>query len=615
MKNYDKPSLFSDEFEFENQIEEIELASNVEDDVSRDLASYPDATQKEVMRRYYFIEWMRKELVGGWTQKNLDPLLNRAARELKLKAPKWRALANWWKIYSQSGFKLTSLIPRQTAGNRNLKVKNEMVFFDKALERYLVPERPSIAAVYQYYSDLIRIENQNIVENKIEALSYKGFYNRIKKLPAYDVKVARHGKYLADMEFNSIDAHYPASRVLEKVEIDHTPLDLILLDDEHNFPIGRPYLTLLIDQFSRCIIGFYLGFKEPSYFSVMKALLNAIKPKNYILEQFPNIEKEWCCEGKMESLVVDNGAEFWSKSLEQSCLELGIHIQYNPVRKPWLKPLVERIFRTINSKLTISIPGKTFSNILQREDYDSKKDAVMRFSIFNEILHKWIIDVYHHEPDSRKRSIPYLKWQEGINYLPPISYSPEDEKQLAIILGIKAKRQHRRGGIHIHSLRYDSEILADCRRMYPSVTSVLTKTNPDDISYIYVFIEHEQKYIKVPCVDPIGYTKGLSLFQHQINLKLQREYIDKKTDLDSLAKVRMYINDRILKEINDLKSRQKKATKGISRLAKHASIGSDKKESISTSPLLNVSKDADQTKPVQPKGDDWDDLISDLDPY
>ena len=134
----------------------------------------------------------------------------------------------------------------------------------------------------------------------------------------------------------------------------------------------------------------------------MKSLLNAIKPKNYISEQFPSIEKEWCCEGKMESLVVDNGAEFWSKSLEQSCLELGIHIQYNPVRKPWLKPLVERIFRTINSKLTISIPGKTFSNILQREDYDYKKDAVMRFSIFNEILHKWIIDVYHHDQDSRK---------------------------------------------------------------------------------------------------------------------------------------------------------------------------------------------------------------------
>ncbi|GAD30390.1 putative transposase domain protein [Photobacterium leiognathi lrivu.4.1] len=209
MKNYDKPSLFSDEFEFENQIEEIELASNAEDDVSRDLASYPDAIQKEVMRRYYFIEWMRKELAGGWTQKNLDTLLNRAARELQLKAPKWRALANWWKIYSQSGFQLTSLIPRQTAGNRNLKVKNEMVFFDKALERYLVPERPSIAAVYQYYSDLIRIENLNIVENKIEALSYKGFYNRIKKLSAYDVKVARYGKYSADMEFNSIDAHYP----------------------------------------------------------------------------------------------------------------------------------------------------------------------------------------------------------------------------------------------------------------------------------------------------------------------------------------------------------------------------------------------------------------------
>ncbi len=151
--------------------------------------------------------------------------------------------------------------------------------------------------------------------------------------------------------------------------------------------------------------------------------------------------------------------------------------------------------------------------------------------------------------------------------------------------------------------------------MYPSATKVLTKTNPDDISYIYVFIEHERKYVKVPCVEPKSYIKGLSLFQHQVNLKFERDYIEKKEDSDSLAEGRMYINDRILKEVDELKNRQKKATKGISRLAKYSGIGSDKKESIGTSSPLKVMKDADKTKPVLPNNDDWDDLISDLEPY
>ncbi len=63
----------------------------------------------------------------------------------------------------------------------------------------------------------------------------------------------------------------------------------------------------------------------------MKAILNAIKPKTDIAERFPSIECEWYCQGKMESLVVDNGAEFWSKSLEQSCLEVGINLQLSPL--------------------------------------------------------------------------------------------------------------------------------------------------------------------------------------------------------------------------------------------------------------------------------------------
>lgn len=129
-------------------------------------------------------------------------------------------------------------------GNRSLKITNEASFFDRALERYLVLECPSISAVYQYYSDLICLENQKLVGDKIQTLSYKGFYNRIKKLPAYDVAVARHGKYLAEMKFNKVDAHLLPSRVLEKVEIDHSPLDLILLDDEVDIPLGRLYLAL-----------------------------------------------------------------------------------------------------------------------------------------------------------------------------------------------------------------------------------------------------------------------------------------------------------------------------------------------------------------------------------
>ena len=606
---------FYDEFQL-NSVSLHLVQPSVSDCVSRDLSSYSESTQEEVMRRYRYLTWIEKRLDGGWTQKNLDPLLKQAEDEIKLPAPKWRTLAQWWHLYSSSSKDIFSLIPKtEFAGNRHVKVLDDSDFFDQAVARYLIPERPSISAVYRYYFDSITLHNQHVTCEKIKPLSYKGFYNRIKKLAPYDVKVARYGKYLADKEFNRVDGHYPATRVLEKVEIDHTPLDLILLDDELNIPLGRPYLTILIDQFSRSIIGFHLGFKDPSYASVSKALLNAIRPKDYISQRFPNIEKKWYCHGKMESLVVDNGAEFWSNSLEQSCLELGINIQYNPVKMPWLKPLVERIFRTINSKLIVNIPGKTFSNIMEREGYDSKKDALMRFSTFNEILHTWIIDVYHYEANARKRLIPFLKWQEGLSQMPPLEYQEYDEQKLAIILGIMNKRKHRKGGITIHNLRYDSEELADYRRIYPSKTDVLIKTDPDDISFIYVYLESKNNYLKVKCVDPVGYTKGLSLLQHQVNVRLCRNFIDKNTDLHHLAKVRLHIDDLIAKEIEEIQgSNKRKKTKGMSRLAKYSGVASDRKVSVTFKRNPEIKQPDDSDK-ILPNDDEWDDYISDVDSY
>ena len=35
--------------------------------------------------------------------------------------------------------------------------------------------------------------------------------------------------------------------VLEQVQIDHTVVDLIVVDEQHRLPIGRPYVTVAID--------------------------------------------------------------------------------------------------------------------------------------------------------------------------------------------------------------------------------------------------------------------------------------------------------------------------------------------------------------------------------
>ncbi|WP_238131278.1 hypothetical protein [Vibrio cincinnatiensis] len=76
------------------------------------------------------------------------------------------------------------------------------MIFLKIIRGFLSAVRPSYAAAYTVYKDLIEIENSTIVSGKIPQVSYEAFKNRIKKLPPYTVALKRHGKYYADKLFN-----------------------------------------------------------------------------------------------------------------------------------------------------------------------------------------------------------------------------------------------------------------------------------------------------------------------------------------------------------------------------------------------------------------------------
>jgi putative transposase len=490
--NNDPRGMFKDEF---SEILDCSNLQNLPILIPRDLDSYPEHVKAEVHHRLSFLHWIQAHIHGGWTERNLGVLLAQASIEIGGEIPKWRTVAQWWSDYKKSDFNVTALIPQHhNKGNRKSRLNSlEESLANIAIADYLQKERRSITSIYEDYKSDIILQNEYRPDLKppLRKISYSGLCKRIKKIAIFDKMSAREGKYKSKIEFRYIDTHIAPTRVLERVELDHTILNLILLDAELRVPLGRACLTLLIDCFSRCIIGFNLGFNEPGFYPVRNALLNAFKPKDYIRSKYPHIIHEWPCYGKPELIVVDNGAEFWGKALEQSCKDLNINVQYNPVRTPWLKPDIEGSFGIINKKLLNDIPGKTFASMVERYDYDPKKDAVMTFSVFVDTFHQWIIDDYHFRPDSREKFIPYLRWQEGIATFPPKTFADNEQHKLDIAISIPNKRFHRKGGIYIHSLRYDSEELAYYRQTYNEEqlkTRVLVKTNPDNISYINVFI-------------------------------------------------------------------------------------------------------------------------------
>lgn len=584
MKGENKTN-FVDEFDDIDVIENELIENFFNDDwVNSDanLTSFdalPERSRLEALKRLKVIAYVKKRLKGGWTQKNLEPILKALPLNISDTPPSWRTLVEWKKVYYESGKSITALIPKHNNKGKRDKLVDSQYLVDEAIgKKYLTRERVSVADTYRYYKARVYEVNKKVVEGQVSLLSERTFYLRVKELAPYDVAFHRYGKLYADRMFRSVGQLIPATMPMEYVEIDHTPAPIILLDDELGVPLGRPHLTILFDRYSKCIVGLSVNFREPSFHSVSKAMVNSMLDKSWLKEKYPSINKDWPCQGKIQTLVVDNGAEFWSKSLEDALLPFVTDIQYCSTAKPWRKSGIEKFFDQFNKGLINGLPGKTFTNPTQLDGYDPKKDAVVSVSTFLELMHKWIVDYYHFSPDSKSRFIPYDEWTKS-TYMPNI-YSGIEAERLKIEMGILEEREIGKGGIKLNNIRYESSELIDIRKYRSRFDlKVKVKVDPSDISFIHVFDEEGNKYIKVPAVDNTGYTKGLSLFQHHIIQRVRRLNTKAKVNEEELSETKLYLERRLEAEQEKIKLSSKKKsqpkTSCTSKLAKYKDVGSE----------------------------------------
>lgn len=561
--------------------------------LSPDLNSFPEKVRQEAINKYELIMFVRQNLNRGWTKFNLEPLIKKyCADHPKLSKPNWRTVVRWNKSLENNDTP-TSLVPKHRKKG-NLRIKTDSAgedFFVEALESFLKAERPSVSKAFSFYRDKCLLSASNV-----KPMSKRSFYNRIDKLSSYDVFVRRFGRRKADMKFGHKGSIIKPERVMQLVEIDHTPLDIILLDDVNATPIGRPYLTLLKDVYSGCLIGYHLTFKSPSYASVVKALSHSILPKVRSKELWGI---DWPCHGKMEVLVADNGAELWASSLDQVCLELGINLQYNKVGTPWHKPHIERSFRTINDLFLNDLSGKTFRSIDERGEYNSVKNASIKFHNFVHAFEKWVAEVYNRSTDSRGMNNPLLKWNEGFKKFPPASLSEQKIKDLPKILGLKKTSTLQSSGITFEYLRYDSTELADYRKrkLYgDNNRKEMYKIDIDDLSQIYVFLTDTQEYLTVPCTEK-NYTENLSLDQHLVN----RAFTKKKNKLNGTSDRDIAASNVDIREIlagHDDKVKSSTKISTSKKVAQHKGYSSETVRNADKTSATDEAKATDSSEDI-----------------
>jgi putative transposase len=242
-------------------------------------------------------------------------------------------------------------------------------------------------------------------------------------------------------------------------QADHAQLSIKLVKEDGQ--TARPWLTIVIDDYSRAIAGYYLGFDPPSSTRTALALRQAIWRKG---------QSRWHVCGIPEVLYTDNGSDFTSKHIEQVAVDLKIRLVFSTPGKPQGRGRIERFFRTVNEMFLCELDG-----------YSKKKRRKPSLSLehFDELFRTFLLETYHRRPSVAPKAAPSERWEEG-GFLPRM---PESLEQLDLLLMQEVRaRKVRRDGIHFQGLRYLSLILA----AYVG-EDVTIRYDPRDMGEIRVF--------------------------------------------------------------------------------------------------------------------------------
>jgi len=265
-------------------------------------------------------------------------------------------------------------------------------------------------------------------------------------------------------------------------QCDHTRADVLLVD-RHGELLSRPWLTTVIDTYSRCIVGINLGFDAPSSQVVALALRHAILPKRYGSEYKLNCE--WGTYGKPEHFYTDGGKDFRSNHLSQIAAQLGMvcHLRDRPSEGG----IVERPFRTLNDSLFSTLPGYTGSNVQERPK-DAEKDASFTLKELEKLIVRFIVDRYNQSVDARMGDqTRFERWEAGL----PTVTSLIEERDLDICLMKQSRRTVQRGGyLQFHNLMYRGDYLAG----YAGET-VNLRFEPRDITTILVYRREKDREV------------------------------------------------------------------------------------------------------------------------
>jgi putative transposase len=244
-------------------------------------------------------------------------------------------------------------------------------------------------------------------------------------------------------------------------QADHTQLNILV--SREGSSAAKPWLTVVLDDYSRAVAGYYLAFDPPSALRTSLALRQAIWRKE---------DPRWVVCGIPEMLYTDNGTDFTSRHMEQVAADLKMRLSFSIPGKPRGRGRIERFFKTVEEMFLCDQDGYLLR---------SRRKPSLTLAQLEQQFRTFLLQVYHRTASAGIAGPPIERW-ESQGFVPRM---PESLEQLDLLLMYAVRsRRVRPDGIHFERLRYLSPTLA----AYVG-EEVTVRYDPRDMGEIRVFYQ------------------------------------------------------------------------------------------------------------------------------
>lgn len=476
-----------------------------------------------------------------------------------------RTLRRWLKLHDEGG--LHALMDqRSKSGFRERRLPSEaLAILYECVRNYATPQCLTIVQIVDDVREAFRAAN--VVRDAeghspLKCPSRETIRIAIDDLDPYDTMVARKGVEAARKHFAPVARGLALQRPLQRVEMDEWRVDLVSLmscslgmsyfSDEDIKRLGltgkkkRFWLTVIMCATTRCILGMRLS-RTPTSQSALQTVELMLQDKG-VWADAAGALSPWNMQGKPELLVTDCGSAFTSVDFISAMEDLGIRAERAPAGFPEMRARIERLFRTMGTSLLPRLTGRTFSNVIERGDYDSKAKAALTVDDLCEALVRWVVDYYHLKPhDGLGGQAPIDCWndlieQYGVQPAPSLRHR-------RLVFGTHLSKTVKKAGIEIMKVNYHSERLA--RWMFANRDrKVNVRFYREDMGAIEVQMDGE--WFEVPAVHDFFGGVPLRVWRASLNMlanSSQRDYeLNDDTMMQAIEHIKS-INGRAMDRI------------------------------------------------------------------